>query len=64
MAKTPTTDIQDSKILVNYRYPEACCGRCIHAFQNEYGDYQCNILAPGNTIDLGAVCDKYQEDKR
>jgi hypothetical protein len=47
---------------VNYRYPEECCGKCIHAYRNSYGDAQCNILEPGNSIDLGAVCDRYAVD--
>ena len=55
-------DIVDSKIRANYRYPEACCGRCTHAFQSTYGDYQCTKLHPGNLIDLGAVCDMYHKE--
>lgn len=55
-------DIIDSKIRANYRYPEDCCGRCTHAFQSTYGDYQCTKLHPGNLIDLGAVCDMYHKE--
>ena len=54
--------IVDSKIRANYRYPEDCCGRCTHAFQSTYGDYQCTKLHPGNLIDLGAVCDMYHKE--
>lgn len=55
-------EVRDAKIQVRYRYPEACCGRCIHAFQNEYGDIQCTRLPAGNTIDLGALCDMYHPE--
>ncbi len=54
--------IQDAKILANYRFPEQCCGRCTHAFQNTYGDFQCSILPGGNLIDLGAVCDHFHKE--
>lgn len=55
-------DIRDSKIRARYRYPDDCCGRCTHAYQNEYGDYQCTRLFPGNKIDLGAICDDYHKE--
>lgn len=61
--KKQYNEIRDSKIRVRYRYPEQCCGHCKHAYQSEYGDYQCRKLAPGNTIDIGAICDLYEEDK-
>ncbi len=54
--------IQDGKIMANYRYPGDCCGLCTHAYQNEYGDYQCTMLPPGNIIDLGAICDHYHKE--
>ena len=57
-----STEIADSKIRVNYRYADDCCGRCTHAYQNTYGDYQCSELAPGNTIDLGAICNFYHKE--
>jgi len=47
---------------VNYRYPEECCGKCRFPYQSTYGDYQCPNLKPGNTIDLGAICDLYEAD--
>lgn len=56
-------EIADAKIVLQYRYPEECCGRCTHAFQNDYGDYQCNMLPSGNSIDLGALCNKYQGEE-
>lgn len=55
-------EIRDAMIRVNYRHPEDCCGRCIHAFQNTYGDYQCSMLPGGNIIDLGAICDRYHKE--
>lgn len=57
-----SVEITDSKIRARYRYPDSCCGRCIHAYQSTYGDYQCTKLAAGNSIDLGAICDHYHEE--
>jgi hypothetical protein len=51
-----------SKQQANYRYPEKCCGYCRAAYQSSYGDYQCNWLEAGNTIDLGGVCDLFVQD--
>lgn len=55
-------EIRDAKIRANYRFPEECCGRCIHAYQNTYGDFQCSKLPGGNQIDLGAVCDLFHKE--
>ncbi len=47
---------------VHYRYPEECCGKCKAARQSDYGDYYCLKLIAGSTIDVGGLCDLYEED--
>jgi hypothetical protein len=57
-----SVQVVDSKISLNYRYPEDCCGKCTHAYQSTYGDFQCTKLYAGNNIDLGAICDAYHKE--
>jgi hypothetical protein len=47
--------------MLNYRYPEQCCGKCTKSYQSDYGDYQCREVS-GSIIDIGGVCDYYEED--
>lgn len=53
-------DVKKTKQEVNYRLPDCCCGKCIHSYQNNYGDCQCKILENGNSISEGCVCNYYQ----
>jgi hypothetical protein len=50
-----------TKAELNYRYPDECCGNCTRSYQSSYGDYQCKLFT-GFVIDIGAVCNEYEQD--
>jgi hypothetical protein len=48
---------------MNYRFPDRCCGRCRHSYQNSYKDNQCRKMEPtDNIIDIGGDCDMFEAD--
>lgn len=51
-----------TKQILNYRFPQQCCGYCVQSHQNCYGDNYCNLLKAEDLIDLGGVCDKFEQD--
>jgi len=35
---------------------------CKHPYQNDYGDIICPMLIAGEVVDLGAICDLFEEE--
>lgn len=50
---------------VGYWYPsDKICATCIYSYKNSYGDKQCKILVPEESlIDGGAVCNKWEKEE-